>query len=199
MALVLSTGSASVSTAARTFEIASDRSRLLIEIGKAGALSFVAGHAHRVEGPIAGTFSVDLASLEDGAVAIEIRTADLQVSAEGEAPEDVPQIQQTMASGAVLDVERYPAITFRSTRLTVDRRHGGSTVALTIVGDLTLHGRTNPVAVPVTAEVSEHEVTARGTLVVKQSDYGIDRVRVAGGLVSVKDELEVSFTIVAAG
>lgn len=140
---------------------------------------------------------VDPAYPEGAAVAIEIRTADLRVSGEGELPEDVPKVQQTMASAEVLDAARYATITFQSTAIAVQERRGPA-LALAVTGDLTLHGETKPLTVRVRVEVTTNQVAARGTLSVKQSDYGITPVSV-GGVVSVKDALTIHFTIVAGG
>jgi polyisoprenoid-binding protein YceI len=167
-----------------------------VEVGKAGALSFVAGHVHKVEAPVRGTMTFDPEYRETAVVTIEVRTADLRVSSEGEPPEDVPRIQQTMTSDAVLDVAQYPTIAFHSTAVVIRQRRGAA-LDLVVTGDLTLHGNTNPVSIPMRADVTASRVSAQGTLSIRQSDYGIRPVRVGGGLVSVKDGLTVDFTIVA--
>jgi len=177
------------------YEVVQTQSRAVIEVGKAGALSVVAGHTHEVEAPIGGTLSFDPAFPEGAAVAIEIRAADLRVTGKGEPPEDVPKVQEKMVSRAVLDVERHPTITFRSTRIAVRERRE-TAVDLSVTGDLTLLGETNPLTVPVHAEFTTNTIAARGTMSVKQSDYGITPVSV-GGLVAVKDELTIRFAIVA--
>ena len=40
-------------------------------------------------------------------------------------------------------------------------------------------------------------ITASGQFVVRQSDYGIKPVSIAGGTLKLKDEIELSFDIVA--
>jgi polyisoprenoid-binding protein YceI len=184
--------------AVRVFDIVPEHSRVVVKVDKAGALSFVAGHRHTVTGPVEGTLSVDPGQPEGASVSIQIPTADLKVSADGEPPEDVPEIQQTMVSAKVLDVERYPSMTFESTAVVAQRRQA-NVLELMMAGNLTLHGVTRKVAVPVRVEIAERELAATGSLSIEQSDYGIAPVRVAGGMVSVKDDLEITFTIVARG
>jgi polyisoprenoid-binding protein YceI len=178
------------------FHIVSQSSRVVVEVGKSGALSFAAGHTHKVEGPVSGRLAFVPEEPERADITIAIQTADLRVRAEGEPPGDVPEIQETMASARVLDVARYPTIAFQSRTVVLERQHG-SALDLKITGDLTLHGATHLVTIPVMAEANADQVTARGRFSIKQSEYGIAPVRVAGGLVSVKDTLEIELRLVA--
>lgn len=193
-AAIVATGGMAPATGVAELDTA--RSRVVVEVGKAGALSFVAGHSHRIEAPISGTLSVDRDRPERSAASFEIRASDLTVMDDGEPPQDVPKVQETMASERVLDVNRYPSVAFRSRGIDVRQRHGDE-VDLTVTGELTLHGTTRSVAVPVRAAFEPDAVSARGTFSVKQSDYGMKPVTVAGGMVSVKDEVKIHFTIVA--
>lgn len=182
--------------ASRVADLDPTRSRAFVEVGKAGALSFAAGHSHRIEAPIRGTLSVDPEHPEQAVARFEIRATDLTVMKDGEPPQDVPKVQETMAGERVLDVARYPTVSFQSR--TVDLRHRrGGVLELTITGDLTLHGTTRSISVPVHAEIASDTVTARGTFLVKQTDYGMTPVKVAGGMVAVKDEMKIRFAVVA--
>lgn len=58
-------------------------------------------------------------------------------------------------------------------------------------GELTLHGQTHPVS----ATVHKQDGAYVGTSRLKQTAFGIHPVS-AGGVVKVKDELEVQFSIV---
>jgi polyisoprenoid-binding protein YceI len=61
-----------------------------------------------------------------------------------------------------------------------------------VTGRLTIHGHAQTITFPV-ARVS---ATYRGEVAIKQRDFGIEPIRVAGGTVKVKDELRVHFEIV---
>jgi hypothetical protein len=54
-----------------------------------------------------------------------------------------------------------------------------------VQGDLTLHGQTHPV----TVDVSRQEERYRGAVRLRQSEFGITPVTVAGGTIKVKDEI----------
>jgi polyisoprenoid-binding protein YceI len=181
--------------AARTYTIDPARSTATIAVGKSGALSFAAGHTHEVVAPaIAGTMTVDVDDPARSTVQVTIDAAKLTVTGKGESASDVPKVQQTMAGAEVLDVQHHPTITFTSTSMAIKGRTVTSLDA-TVTGDLTIRGVTRAVAVPVSVQLGAATLTATGRLAVKQTDYGIKPVSV-GGVVSVKDALNISFTIV---
>jgi len=99
---------------------------------------------------------------------------------------DRAEIQATMLGPKVLDSERFHEIRFHSTevnRLGTDKWN--------LRGDLTLHGQTRPVE----ATVERHNNVYRGSTQLRQKDFGIKPVSVAGGSVKVKDEVRVEFEI----
>jgi len=186
---------APLGTATRTFRIDPARSRASIDVGKAGAFSF-AGHTHEVAIPaVNGTVMVEPDAVEHSTVRLEIDAASLKVTGKGDPPKDVPEIQRVMLSDKVLDVDRYPNILFQSTAVTVERRTG-TTLDLNVAGTLTLHQVARPIRVPIHADLEAETLTASGRFQVKQTDHGIKPVSV-GGVVNVKDALDISFTIVA--
>jgi polyisoprenoid-binding protein YceI len=91
-----------------------------------------------------------------------------------------------MLGADVLDVDRYPQIVFRSTA--AEAAGGGS---WTVQGELMLHGQTRPI----TLRADERDGHYVGTALIKQSDFGIKPIKVAGGTVSVKDEVQIKFEI----
>ena len=100
-----------------------------------------------------------------------------------------------MESEKVLDVARHPRLLFHSTAVTVQNRHG-AVLDLMIAGQLTIREVSQPVMVPVHAEISGERMTATGRLSIRQTAYAITPITV-GGVVAVKDALDVSFSIVA--
>jgi len=178
----------------RPLTVDAGRSEVVIEVGKSGAFSFAAGHSNEVIGPIAGKIALDAANPERSRVELEIDTPKLKVTGKGDPPNDVPKVQQVMLSDQVLDVRRYPTIRFVSTSVSIKNRNE-TTIDAIVAGKLTLHGVTHEIAVPVTAR-SGPTLTAKGRFSVKQTEYEIKPVSV-GGVVSVKDALGISFSIVA--
>ena len=182
--------------AARSYTIDSSRSSATIEVGKSGILSFAAGHTHEVIAPsIAGTIAVDITDPVHSNVRVTIDASALKVTGKGESAEDVPKVQETMWGTQVLDVQRYPEITFASTSVAI-KNHDGTRLDVMVTGQLTLHNVTRSIIVPVAVRQEGESLTATGRFPVKQTDYGIRPVSV-GGVVSVKDALNISFTIVS--
>lgn len=184
----------STATVAAPRDIDPAQSRVLVEVGKTGTLSFLAGHPHVIEGPLHGTLSIEPTHPELATAAFEIQASELIVRDEGEPAGDAAKVQHTMAGPDVLDVSKYPTVSFRSTSIELLRR-SGSDMKLAVVGTLSLHGTTRSIEMPVDAQIAANGVTARGRFSVKQTDYGMKPVSVAGGMVSVKDALTIHFTI----
>jgi polyisoprenoid-binding protein YceI len=65
-----------------------------------------------------------------------------------------------------------------------------------VTGELTLRGRTQSISAPVHVRIEGASLVATGTLTVKQTDFGIKPVSVAG-VVTVKDTLTIRFTVAA--
>jgi polyisoprenoid-binding protein YceI len=179
-----------------TYHVDPTKSTVTIEVGKSGALSFVAGHTHEVAGPIAsGTVDVDRERPASARMRLVIAAADLKVARTHESAGDVPKIQETMDGEQVLAIDRYHDMTFESTRVTAS---GGETAAadLIVEGTLTIRGAAQAIRVPVHVDFAANALTAAGHFAVKQSAFGIKPVTV-GGVVAVKDELEIRFSISA--
>lgn len=100
-----------------------------------------------------------------------------------------------------LQTDEFPDATFTLTEPidmgTVPEQ--GATVEVTAVGDLTLHGVTNQVEVPLEARWSGDTIEVVGTLPITFADYEIDPPNI-GGFVTVEDEgeMELQLTFVPA-
>ena len=90
----------------------------------------------------------------------------------------------------VLDAERYPWVRIEA------RRTGDKEV---LDADITLHGVTRTVQLPVrVAEAADGRgLQASGSLLLKQSDFGIVPFAVLGGAMAVQDQMELAFRITA--
>jgi polyisoprenoid-binding protein YceI len=64
-------------------------------------------------------------------------------------------------------------------------------------GSLTLHGATNSQPLTVRVAAFRDMLRASGDFILRQADYQIKLVSVAGGALKLKDELKFSFEIVA--
>jgi len=100
---------------------------------------------------------------------------------------DQAAVQSTMQKN-VLESARFPEIRFEST--SVERIGDGK---WKVTGNLTLHGASGTVTVDVHNESGAYVGEAK----IRQTQFGIQPVSVAGGTVKVKDELRINFAIVA--
>lgn len=92
-----------------------------------------------------------------------------------------------MLGPEVLDVKRFPRIHFQS--VTIERSHQSD--EWLIRGELTLHGQTRVVTMNVRPEQGRY----KGSTSLRQTDFGITPINIAGGTVKVKDEVRIDVDI----
>lgn len=161
------------------------KSSLKIRVFKTGAFSGFA-HDHEILAPIEeGKIDAnDHPSVQLRVSSRKLRVLDPETSADKRA-----DIQHTMQGPSVLDVEKFPEISYQSSSVT-SRSEGHWNVR----GNLTLHGNSRMVPVEVLLQDGHY----RGSATVKQSEFGIKPIRIAGGTIKVKDEVKIEFDIVPA-
>jgi polyisoprenoid-binding protein YceI len=181
--------------APRSYVIDPAASSVRIHVGKSGAFSF-AGHTHDVVAPaVAGEIAADPADLGGSRVSLTFEAGALKVLPEGEPAGDPPKVEAAMLGPKVLDVARFPTITFKSQRVT-GREAGGGAYLLEIAGEMALHGVTRALTLPVRVEVAGDTLTATGKAVLRHDQFGMQPVSVAG-VVKVKNEVQVAYRFVA--
>jgi hypothetical protein len=162
--------------------IDTERSAVTVRVYKSGLFSSF-GHDHEIRAPIKdGAFDE-----EKSTVWFVVDARSLQVRDSDASEKDRADIQATMLGPKVLDSENFREIRFQSTEV---NRHGND--HWTVHGDLTLHGQTRPVQ----AEVERQNGVYRGSAQLRQKDFGITPVTVAGGSVKVKDEIRIEFEMI---
>lgn len=127
--------------------------------------------------------------IPDSRVEIVVPVADLHVVRRGADEKDWADVEKAMRE-EVLHPGLHPNVEFRSRIVT---RNGDG---VHVVGDLSLEGRSRPVAVDVKLDDSGETLTASGRFHQKQTDFGIEPYRAAGGTIKVADEIEFSFSAV---
>ncbi len=202
LALLTSASIGAVSSGADpwTFTIDAAASSVTIHVGKAGVLGF-AGHIHEVVAPaLSGTVTVYPDGSQPSEVTITFDAGALRVVDKDEAASVVAEVRAVMLGPRVLDADRYPTIVYTSRRgigaLPVGDR-GGKVAGLD--GELTLHGVTKPVSCTVNYTIADQArtLTAYGAFTIRQTDFGIKPVTAAGGTIRVRDEVDVTFEILA--
>ena len=73
----------------------------------------------------------------------------------------------------------------------------GAAHRLKIKGNLSLRGVTKPVEVPVTLEVANGRITAKGEMELDSGNWGVPQISAVGGSVKTKEELKLTYEIVA--
>jgi polyisoprenoid-binding protein YceI len=160
------------------------RSTITIHVGKAGLFS-AAAHDHTIDAPIAsGTMR------ESGAPHIEftVEAAKMTVRPDPKVDAKTQATIQADMETMTLEVMKFPQIAFHSSR--VEKIGEGQ---WKVDGDLALHGVTKPVSL--TVRQTGEAFTTR--TVIKQTDFGIKPISIGGGMVKVKNEVEIDFQIFA--
>ncbi|HEX8187753.1 MAG TPA: YceI family protein [Pyrinomonadaceae bacterium] len=177
------------------YRLDASRSELMIRAFAGGPLWFK-GHDHLIRArDFEGEASLTPGSAGAASLTLTVRAASLAETRDEFTPEQKKIIDGELL-GAVLEPDKYPEITFRSTDASVEPR-GGDLYALRLGGDLTLRGVTRHVTVPVEVTLRGDEMRARGEFTVKRSDFKVPATSAFHGTVRVRDRLKVSFEIVA--
>ena len=156
-------------------------STVKVHVTKSGVLSAF-GHDHEIDAPIvSGTLDVGAKRVE-----LHVNAAAMKVVDPGASEKDRAEIQSTMLGPEVLDANQYREIVFRSTAATQQ-----SEGIWRVNGDLTLHGQSRPIVLDVTGQGGHYA----GRVRIRQTDFAIKPVKVAGGTVRVKDEVQIEFDI----
>ena len=175
------------------FSVSPERSLVTIEVRRAGSLARF-GHDHVVA-------SHDLR----GYVASDEGRADLYVPLERLAV-DEPALREeagfsTKPSEAdiagtrdnmldkVLETGRFPFARIRV--------NGAGMGAGTIGVEITLHGTTRALQIPVQVDNRGDEIDVSGRLALNQTDFGITPFSILGGAVQVQDRMELRFRVTA--
>jgi polyisoprenoid-binding protein YceI len=162
--------------------IDTQRSTITIHVGKTGLLS-AAAHEHTIDAPIAsGTIR------ESGAPHIEftVETAKMTVRPDPKFDAKTQATIQTDMDEMTLETKKFPQITFRSSR--IEKVADGQ---WKVDGDLSLHGVSKPVSLTVKQTGDSYTTHT----VLKQTDFGIKPITVGGGMIKVKNEVEIDFQI----
>jgi polyisoprenoid-binding protein YceI len=179
-----------------SYSLDSQQSKMEIHVSKEGTFKAF-GHDHLIAAKqISGQVQFDPEKIEQSSVHLRIPTKSMTVVDPGESEKDRRDVQATMEGEKVLDVAKFPEITFTSSGVSAAKKTSEGW-ELTLSGNLKLHGVAKPVRFPLHVRVNNNELRGQGELSVLQTDYGITPVKVGGGAVKVKDKLKITFNIVA--
>jgi polyisoprenoid-binding protein YceI len=180
--------------ASARFVIDTKRSRFTVQAFATGMLSMM-GHnptiaIRRFNGEL--NFFPD--APEKSGLQLAIEPASFSV--EDDISEKDRREMERLMKSELLEVERYPEIRYESTGISVTKLDSAMYTAA-VNGKLSFHGVTRLQSLRARITVLGEILRASGGLVMKQSDYQLKPVSVAGGALKLKDELKFSFEIVA--
>jgi polyisoprenoid-binding protein YceI len=139
------------------------------------------------------SFSLTRLTVEGAQLNISIQADSLEVI-DDISEKDKQEIHRKMCD-EVLEADRFPEIAYECSRVSASGSGDRYWVALS--GELTLHGVTRSVPVSARVVINGSSVRATGDFSVFQSDYDIAPVSAAGGGIKLKDEVKLTFDIVA--
>ena len=168
--------------AAQDMAIDVEHSTVTVHVAKTGLLS-AAGHEHWVSAPIS---SGTIRESPSASVEFTIQTAKMMVKPDPKVDAKTQAEIQKDMEDLTLETKKFPRIAFHSSR--VDKAGDGQ---WKVEGALSLHGVTKPVSLAVKRTGDAY--TAHTVL--KQTDFAIKPVSVGGGLVKVKNEVDIDFQI----
>jgi polyisoprenoid-binding protein YceI len=176
------------------YRIDARRSQFFAEAEAAGVLA-VLGHNHKFQvRDFEGTVGVPSNALQSASLSVSI-VADSLTLVDKVSDDDRKEIEGTMKQ-KVLETSKFPKISFRSVSVTAGSS-GDASSRLGVVGDLWLHGVGHSVTIPVTVVQEADSLRVTGTMKLRQTDYGMTPVTAVAGTIRVKDEVTISFDIIA--
>jgi hypothetical protein len=102
----------------------------------------------------------------------------------------VAATREHMLGAENMQAERYPLVQIRSLGISGEAPHFAARVAIN------LHGQTREQLLPLTVTGLPQRLQASGSLVLRQSDFGVQPYSVLGGLLAVQDEVLLEFSLV---
>lgn len=190
------------------YAVSERQSSVRVHVGKSGAFSF-AGHRHEIGAPVTGTITADPADVGSSSVELVFSAAGFRVLPEHEPAGDAPKVEEVMHGPRVLDVARFADVRFRSRRVVEgvardaaagaagDAAGGARRYELQVTGDVTIHGTTREVVVPMVVVLEGDTLRANGRSTIRHDQFGLTPVTAGGGTVRVSNEIEIDFAIVA--
>ena len=196
------TGGLTVPAGAKVFDVDSQRSVVTIRVYRSGPMAKL-GHNHVITSAEESGFAWRGATPGDSGFQLRIPVGTLVVddpaARAAAGPDFAGPVPESAREGTaknllrveVLDAARFPDVTVNAGGL------GGTWQAPVAHADVTIRGVTRRVEVPLDLAAAAGTLTARGTLRLRQTDFGMVPFSVGGGAIQVADEIELGFELVA--
>jgi polyisoprenoid-binding protein YceI len=176
--------------------IEADQSRLTVHAFAKGLLSAFGHSPTLVVRSLAGEVEFDAAIPDATSLRLSVPADSLAVL-DNISETDRREIERKTRE-EVLEAARYSEIIFQSVNVSTQQTGEGQ-YRVRLSGELSLHGVRRTQTIEAGVQLTQNCLRARGELVLRQSDYRIEPVTALGGAIKLKDELEISFDIIACG
>jgi polyisoprenoid-binding protein YceI len=184
----------SPSSSRAPYRIDAKNSRLIVETETSG-LSSMFGHDHKIEvRDFSGTATFQRSPVGAASLELTIQANSLYLLEENNI--GARQAVESALREEVLETAKYPLITFKSRRVTTERR-GDGTYDVRLAGELRLHGVSRQMTVPARVSLESGTLHAIGIFEIRQTDFKITPFSFVHGTVAIRDLVTISFDIVA--
>jgi polyisoprenoid-binding protein YceI len=178
----------------RKFIIDSGASRFTVKAFADGMTSGLGHNPTIAIREFSGETEFPIESLEAVTLNLTIRSNSLRV--QDEMRDDDRRMVERIMNEEVLLTSKYPEISYRSDDIKTIKVTE-SMYKAEIHGKLTLNGVTRKQEVGAQVAIGPYNLRANGNFELRQSDFGIRKINVAGGSLTLRDELKFAFFVVA--
>jgi polyisoprenoid-binding protein YceI len=160
------------------------------------------GHNHVLSAPrFAGFLSLPSTGTADTRFDLEFRLDELEIDnpayrtglgaafASVLSPEAIEGTREHMLGESNMQAARFPTVRIHCLHISGEAPHYAAQVAVQ------MHGTSREMWIPLTVTGLPERLAVSGSFVLRQTDFGIHPYSVAGGLLAVKDEVVVDFSL----
>jgi polyisoprenoid-binding protein YceI len=184
----------SVETTTDRFVIDTRSSRFTVRAFATGILSAM-GHDPTIGiRDFSGEMTFDPEQLKAGSFKLSIKSSSLSVQ-DDISDKDRREMERLM-NEQVLETSQFPLIAYEAPNISVTKM-GDSLFSAKLDGKLTFHGVARSESITARVALMGSMIRASGEFSLSQSNYAIKPVSVAGGALKLRDEIKLSFEMVA--
>ena len=167
-------------------------SRFTINAYASGMLSALGHNPVIIARDISG--DVRFSPEQANSATVRLRVAAQSLAVQNDTSDKDRREMERMMFEDVLEVAKNPEVVYEGSSTRIDQVADGR-FRVELDGRLSLHGATRNQRVSLQVFVMGDTLRAQGEATVRQTDYGIKLVAVAGGALKIKDEVKCTFDI----
>jgi polyisoprenoid-binding protein YceI len=180
--------------AAVTYRVDAAQSKFMVHAHRGGLLWFK-GNDHFVKvGTYSGEVRLDPAQANAASLVMTIEADSLEETGPVFTAPQKQTIKKEL-NDIVLEKDKYPQITFKSTA--VEARVEGQRINVRITGNISLHGVTRRLVIPASVTMEGSNIRAKGHFSLDRKKFGVKATTAGQGTVRVQHKLDFDFDMVA--